>query len=327
MKTIDISVIIPIYNVEGFLEECLESILCQTIEQNRIEVILVDDGSTDDSGTIASNYAEKYDNFTCIHKENGGLSSARNAGLKKAEGRYIVFLDSDDSLKPHALERLWLEAVQNNADLILFGAENFKESGGTGREIIEETLYKYNYDSIGKGYDLYKQMYFSDDLIISACWVMVCKDLLDRHCIHFIEGIQYEDHWYNFLVLLYAHRAIVVNLSLYNRRLQAGSIIAENNHTKKFQGMLATLKGLDELSRKDLPWKRKKAVELEIVRISGHAINALVRIEDDKIDKNQLQIFRLILLKHRFWMKGCLTATALFGIKAGIWFRKHFGKQ
>ncbi len=327
MGAIDISLIIPIYNVETFLKECLESVLHQTIDRTRLEVILVDDGSTDNSGRIASAYAEKYDHFMCIHQKNGGLSAARNTGLNIARGQYIAFLDSDDTLKPHALKTLYTEGVQDDAELILFGAENFEENQTADQGITEAILYRSNYGSAMEGYKLYKKMYVSKDLIISACWVMVSKDLIDRNHIRFIEGIQYEDHWYNFLVLLYAERAKVVNVPLYNRRIRIGSIMTENNYEKKFQGMFSTLIKLDELrSKNNFTKERKEDVELEIIRISAHILNTLVQMEYNQNDSGQLREFRNILRKSQFWRKVCLTVTALFGVKAGTWVRKSIGK-
>ena len=326
MWTVEISIIIPIYNVEDFIEECLESILCQTIEQSKIEAVLVDDGSTDRSGEIASNYAQKYNNFIYIHKKNGGLSSARNAGLDKAQGRYVIFLDSDDILKPYALEELYLQVIQNNCDLILFGAENFREGQETGKYIAEPILYKGNYNLIMKGCELYKLMYASDDLIISACWVIVCKDLIDNYDIRFIDGIQYEDHWYNFLLLLYAQRVRVINSPLYNRRIHNESITSEKNYAKKFKGMVCTLKKMDELSQKiGFQGENESIIESEIIRIASHAINALTQIKKSEIGENQLNVFKDILKKHKFWKKGCLLFTVVFGVSAGIWFRKHVG--
>ena len=89
-----VSVIIPVYNIESYIEECIESVLAQTWQD--YELILVDDGSTDGSGTILDRYGERDKRITVIHKENGGLSSARNAGLDAAIGKYIYFLDGDD---------------------------------------------------------------------------------------------------------------------------------------------------------------------------------------------------------------------------------------
>ena len=89
-----VSVIVPAYNVERFLPRCIESLLKQSY--SNLEIIIVDDGSTDKTGDIAEGYAEKYDHIRCIHKENGGLSDARNMGLKYSKGEYVVFFDSDD---------------------------------------------------------------------------------------------------------------------------------------------------------------------------------------------------------------------------------------
>ncbi len=90
-----VSVIVPIYNVEAYLERCVESILQQTYEH--IEIILVDDGSPDRCGSMCEDYAQKDNRIKVLHKENGGLSDARNAGLEMAKGKYVLFVDSDDA--------------------------------------------------------------------------------------------------------------------------------------------------------------------------------------------------------------------------------------
>ena len=98
-----VSIIIPVYNVEQYLEKCLESALCQTYKD--IEIILVDDGSTDRSGEMCDRCREKDDRVRVVHKENGGLASARNTGIRMATGKYITFLDSDDCLAPDFIKR------------------------------------------------------------------------------------------------------------------------------------------------------------------------------------------------------------------------------
>lgn len=118
-----ISVIVPIYNVEKYLPKCLQSCIDQTLDD--IEIICVDDGSTDRSGEIAEEYAALDSRIQVIHKENGGLSSARNAGLKVAKGAWIMFLDSDDFLQCNACERVWVESKEEPTDLIVFGTNIF----------------------------------------------------------------------------------------------------------------------------------------------------------------------------------------------------------
>ncbi len=118
-----ISVIIPVYNVENYLRECVDSVLNQTFSD--YEIILVDDGSTDISGKICDKYAVKDDRVNVIHKKNGGLSNARNVGLKKAVGEYIYFLDSDDYIKTDALEKLYNTAISEKADVVFFDGDVF----------------------------------------------------------------------------------------------------------------------------------------------------------------------------------------------------------
>lgn len=110
-----VSIIVPIYNVEHYLQECIDSIVCQT--HNNIEIILVDDGSPDKSGIIADNNALEDERIKVIHKKNGGVSSARNAGLAAITGDYFCFADADDKLEPNYIEYLLRLAIDNQADI------------------------------------------------------------------------------------------------------------------------------------------------------------------------------------------------------------------
>lgn len=115
MKETIISVIVPVYNVEPYIEKCIESVLNQSFEN--LELILVNDGSPDRSGKICEDYAKKDSRIKVVHKENGGLSDARNRGLQIAKGEYIFFLDSDDYIAPKALEVLYKRIREDDADI------------------------------------------------------------------------------------------------------------------------------------------------------------------------------------------------------------------
>ena len=125
-----VSVIVPVYQVEAYLAECLDSILAQTFAD--FELILVDDGTKDGSRAIMADYARRDDRIREIHKENGGLSSARNAGLEIARGDYIAFVDSDDRAAPELLSRTVAAAEKSGADLVLFNYRRFDETGTEG---------------------------------------------------------------------------------------------------------------------------------------------------------------------------------------------------
>lgn len=118
-----ISLIIPVYNVADYLPKCLESCLNQTLYD--VEIICVNDGSTDSSGEILKYYEQKDPRINVITKPNGGLSSARNAGLDVATGSWIMFLDSDDFLATNACERVWRETLEDPTDIVIFGTEIF----------------------------------------------------------------------------------------------------------------------------------------------------------------------------------------------------------
>ena len=124
---VKVSVIIPIYNVELYVRECLESVEKQSFTD--YEVLMVDDGSTDQSGKIAQEYADRYESFRLLHKENGGLSSARNAGLEQAKGTYVCFVDADDYISEDYLQKLYTRAAATDADMVIADYREVDEQG------------------------------------------------------------------------------------------------------------------------------------------------------------------------------------------------------
>lgn len=151
MQRDKISVIVPVYNVEAYLSKCIESIIHQTYQN--LEILLIDDGSTDGSGPICDAFAEKDARITVIHKKNGGLSDARNTGINHSSGEYLAFVDSDDSLDLHMLEKLYAALKEHDADISICdfcrvdsdgnnyedGQSNFHTCAGlaTGKEVIQ----------------------------------------------------------------------------------------------------------------------------------------------------------------------------------------------
>ena len=117
-----ISVIVPIYNVEEYLETCLDSLVRQTINKDDLEVLLINDGSPDNSEAICKRYCEKYPFFKLFSKENEGLSKTRNFGIKHAQGKYIAYLDSDDTLSERALENIvkFFEKHDDEIDIVSY---------------------------------------------------------------------------------------------------------------------------------------------------------------------------------------------------------------
>lgn len=132
-----ISIIIPIYNIEKYLPKCIDSVIAQTYKN--IEIILVDDGSTDSSGTICDCYAEKDSRIKVIHKENGGLVSARKAGTLLAGGEYIYNVDGDDYIEPNRIRNLVNSAIRNDADMIYMDG-HINDYGSYEKEIMSHVI-------------------------------------------------------------------------------------------------------------------------------------------------------------------------------------------
>lgn len=134
-----VSIVVPVYNVEKYLNKCVESLLEQTYKD--YEIILVDDGSSDSSGRICDNYAEKYEFISVIHKENAGLGMARNSGMDAAKGDYVYFIDSDDYLLPDTLESLYKRLCETKADTCFGGYVRVKDDKITFRESPGNAVY------------------------------------------------------------------------------------------------------------------------------------------------------------------------------------------
>lgn len=182
-KTPKISVIVPVYNVENYLCRCVDSIINQTFTD--FEVLLIDDGSPDRSGEICDEYAQKDSRVKAFHKKNGGVSSARNLGISKANGKYIVFVDPDDLILPNTLGVLVLRSEESCADIVYGRAYKFSTSDYSDlKEIFPYPLS--DLQNIHNGIDLYTQ----NVGIRGAVWGNVFKaDFLRKNKLFFIESI------------------------------------------------------------------------------------------------------------------------------------------
>ncbi len=175
---IDISIIVPVYNVERYLEKCITSILNQSF--SNFELILVDDESKDGSGGICDKYAENDSRVRVIHKQNAGVSSARNTGLDSARGRYIMFCDSDDYVSPYWCETMKRAIEQYPGELICHGIKNVSEDA-----LIEEStdVCVCKFERLS-----YYEMYCAG--LSGACWNKIYeKHIIDQNCLRFDENV------------------------------------------------------------------------------------------------------------------------------------------
>lgn len=224
-----VTVIIPVYNVEKELRRCVDSVLSQTLTD--IEVILVDDGSPDRCPQICDDYACRDFRVHVVHKTNGGLSDARNHGLDRATGDYIMFVDSDDYIEPDSCERLYRMAVDSDADIVL----------GDWR-VSPEPDRPDHYEALAEG-----KLYSSRDFILTAVnageWYpcacfMFCKlSLFNNNGLRFAEDLLHEDMEMQPRVFLAARSIVCLKYKFYNYIMRPGSIMKSSNGFKRAASM------------------------------------------------------------------------------------------
>lgn len=247
-----LSIIVPIYNVAPYLRKCVDSLLAQDISD--YEIILVDDGSTDDSGAIADEIVreamgngqwaiyEKTNNqlpiansptLRVIHQSNAGLSAARNTGIAAAQGDYIMFVDSDDYLQPNALGALLAQAEQDKLDVLRFRYQNVRESGETFAPYKDMTNYNDYSPTPTDG------MTFLNERMGTQCyaWQFVVKADIVRQEL-FTPGIYFEDTDWTPRMLLRAKRVASTELVVYNYLWREGSITLSQKDATKMRKQL-----------------------------------------------------------------------------------------
>ena len=235
---VKISVIIPCYNVEKYIETCLESVLSQTYLN--WEAVIVDDGSTDRTGVIADNYSSSDDRFRVFHKSNGGLADARNFGLSRATGEYLLFLDSDDFLMPGAMRALAECAAHGNSDIVVGDFVHVDEKGIVPDAIIvQEDLSNHAISQTGKKtlQDIYASKYHGLNL---AAWGKLFRCcLFSEHNIAFPKGKVHEDIATTYKTVCRARTIIAIDEVLYCYREREGSI-TKRKDKRAFQDCFAS---------------------------------------------------------------------------------------
>lgn len=208
-EEVKISIIIPVYNVEKYLHECLDSIINQTFTD--IEIICVDDGSTDKSSEILEEYEQKDKRFTVISQPNKGVSAARNRGMQQAKGKYIMFVDSDDYIASNACELIYNSAEEKRCDILLFPHYNFSASTcrDDGRLLDLYITLKDNTTTFKE---------YSDEFLLTPSEThskLYKADFLRKYNLHWETQIQYCEDRIFILMLLFMQKPLVFYTNIY----------------------------------------------------------------------------------------------------------------
>lgn len=249
MQDIFISIIVPVYNVEKYLRECLDSI--SQLKAVTWEAILVDDGSTDISGQICDEYAKQDSRFRVIHQKNAGVSAARNAGLEAAEGEWIWFVDSDDSINPDF--EISNPEVFDDADYVLFDMRKFRD--GEELNTLEHQKGTVKCTDLSKNDFLCKyQCNHHQRLFYKKTWVMIDHHQRLAFCLGTRVG---EDLEFQYKYLTRCQRPARLDAVLYNYRLREGSATQDDSYRRK------NLEDLPQVIERLLYWCKDENVKSE----------------------------------------------------------------
>lgn len=299
-----ISIIVPVYKVEPYIRRCLDSIISQTFID--WECILVDDGSPDNCGKICDEYAKKDSRIIIIHKDNGGLSSARNAALDIAKGDYIMFVDSDDWVESDFCEVAMDNLIKKKADIVVFGLNNIYYDN---LEIVKTESHftsRPRYVSISEAI---KELITKEDVICNFVWNKIYKRTLFNG-IRFPVGREYEDQATTYLLMMKAQTIFVSDEILYNYVKRIDSISGIWYKPKAIVDRFEIwLKRLDDIIN-HCPENEL----LQIKQLGNEAIEGLMRINKESEYGYILDEFRSFLAKYKkdILIKPCSIKIKLY---------------
>ena len=244
-----LSIIIPVYNVERYIRECLESIFRQGLSDDEFEIILVNDGTPDNSIGVVSDLIEEHDNVIVLNQNNQGVSLARNAGLTKSQGKYVYFMDPDDLLVDNALSALLLKVIESSVDILI--TDHYRFNDGDDYSNLIHVAQQYS------GWTKTGEQAYIEDLSPYECyiWKMVIKRsfLFDNNI--FFKPFGYEDTLFCQECLIHARNVIKADYYLCVYRLRSGSFTSSMNLKKMYDlnsclSALMKMKDTEEISFK-----------------------------------------------------------------------------
>lgn len=257
---VKVSIIVPVYNVESYVAMCLDSLVNQTFSD--IEIICVNDGSADESLNILEHYKKLDTRIKIVNKENGGLSSARNAGMKVAEGKYILFVDSDDWISTNAIEHLYANAENNNSDLVVF---DFVSDDFAKKEKSVMTIMQYKDKYMNEPFNVDSMDSWAYKYIPVSTWSKLYKTDLIKNKVLFFEDMIFED--VPFWAYVYSHATRITYLPIpfyYYRKNREGSIMM--NKGRSLFDVIKAYSRVEDILKEAGKWEKcKPSVEILMV--------------------------------------------------------------
>ena len=263
-----ISIIVPVYNVQDYLDECVESIIHQIY--SHLEIILVDDGSTDNSGNLCDCWAAQDNRISVIHKPNGGLSDARNAGIEAAHGAYYMFVDSDDTIAPDAISSMYDAVVSSHCEIAVCNIVRTYDDGGT-----EPFYAPVQSETVWSGNDRFQTLKQP-----SACNKLFQATLFET--VRFPKGKFYEDTFVYHKLALQASAIVLTGRDGYFYLSRRGSILGRPVYTDRYFDMVESVYvRATDLIKAQIPYYGEEAC-LSLYAITGNCEKYVPKTEQNR---------------------------------------------
>ena len=287
-----VSVIIPVYNVEKYISECLDSVIAQIY--TNLDIVIVDDGSLDGSGAICDKVAANDDRINVIHTENRGVAEARNCGLKAAKGDYITFVDPDDIVAPSFVADLLEACLENDCLISQCTHVRFDKTD----ELVHCNSFKPEY-TIWSGREMCKKLYTSEGMDASVLWTKLYhKKVWDS--ITFPTGKIHEDFWAIYKVLYSTERIVCLNSVLYYYRKNHSSITGMKFYNDRFQYFEA----LEEQMNDYIAWNEEELYKMAISHYMYALMSYCYKIIKDAGNKRK-DLIALLQIKMKNAIEEC----------------------
>ena len=267
-----LSIVIPVYNTEKYLEKCLASCVNQEVEKADYEIVVVDDGTKDNAMAIALRYQENYPNIKIFSQENAGLSAARNMGLSHCSGDYVWFVDSDDYIEEGSLSLIF-NKIEENPDIICIQAKRSDE----------ETPRNRFSDNVKNGYDVLLHSF--DDWDRCVPYFIFNRQFLDNHELRFYVGIFHEDDEFTPRALVFAEKVSVIDRPLYYYWVKTENTITKTVNPKKSYDNIIVAESLSD-------FKEKNAMPDNVKQVFENHISLIINNTLDNINQSDKQTIR-----------------------------------
>ncbi|GAB2479848.1 glycosyltransferase [Alkalibacterium psychrotolerans] len=294
-----VSIIIPTYNVERYVEECIESLLNQTY--TNIEIIVLDDGSTDATVYLLKQYEDKIQ--LIVNSNNKGQGARRNEGMKLANGKYIYFVDSDDWIEPETVEEAVKQLEETQTDIVRFNGVSFDEGIGS---VIKEN--NYNFSGILEN----KRLYIGEEVLRksiksftpSPCLYIVKKEFLDCNNLLFIEGALHEDEYFTTVLFANLNKMIYLDKNYYHRRYRTASTMTVRTNHHKLKSFVSYIKIFKSLEAEYMKEKYSDLQRCFIKRQLLSIYNGLQMSDVHPEQKRQLSKFKSVTFRDKLFIRG-----------------------